>query len=119
MSFVDDMLNALSGTQGGTHPWLIQAVRGIAGDDQGAGPGIAWVLQRLEAAGYGAAVRAWTHGLKTPDVAPHDLHAALGDAQVQAMAHRANLTPDELVGKLSQHLPGIVAHLSTDGRFPG
>ena len=42
-------------------------------------------------------------------ISPQQMHAALGDAEVERMAGRAGLTGDELTAALSQHLPGIVS----------
>jgi uncharacterized protein YidB (DUF937 family) len=117
MSIVEELMNALSGMKGGTHPWLMQALHGAIGDQVHPGPGLHGVLDKLEKAGLGPVVQSWQHEGRNLPLDPKDLHRALGDAEINAMAFRAKLTPDELIGKLSQHLPGVVELLSREGKL--
>ena len=119
MGAIEDMLGALSGMEGATHPWLMQVMRGLSGNAGDGGRGLGWLLRRLRESGHGAAIDAWASSNTRAPLAPHDLHAAIGDADLGDMARRAQLSPDEFVGKLSQHLPGIVQQLSRDGVPPG
>ena len=119
MGVIEDLLNSLSGMEAGTHPWVVQAIRGVLGDVNRPGPGLDHVLARLRETGHGADVNAWAAGRTSPPLAAHDLHAALGDAEVRRMAERAGLSVDEFVGTLSQHLPGIVHALCRNGRILG
>lgn len=117
MGLIESMVEALSGGHGTTTPLLARAMQGLIGGEGSSGPGMNWLIEQLRQNGFGAQVESWLgHGSNLP-IAPHDLHAAIGDEQVATMAAHAGLTPDELVAKLSEHLPGIVDKLSPDGHL--
>ncbi len=118
MGLIDDMVLALSGGDAAGHAWLAQAMEGVVGTPDSPGPGLLALLHRLEQAGLGGAVQSWIGTGPNRPIAPEQLHAALGEAEVQRMAGRAGLTGDELVAKLSQHLPGIVNRMTPQGKFP-
>src|SRR5213592_1867235 len=47
-----------------------------------------------------------------------DLANALGADQINAIASQAGMSRDDLLKGLSQYLPGVVDHLTPDGRLP-
>lgn len=115
MGMIEDMIGAMSGGKGATQPWLAQAMRGLLGTGEHPGIGLPELLRRLQQQGCEREVRSWLgHGPLLPLPAQR-LHAALGDDLLREMASTARLTPEELVGKLSEHLPGVIARLRQDG----
>ncbi len=117
MGMIETLFEALSGGHGATTPLLARAMQGVIGDSHSAGPGVPWLLQRLEAAGYGPTVQTWLGAGPNQPLAAADLHAALGDKAVNEMATRAGLPPAEFVAKLSEHLPGVIDQLSPHGHL--
>ncbi len=112
MELVDTMVAELAhATRAARHrqSQLVEALIGTAHAPDG---GLRWLLSRLEQAGHGRAVRSWTAPGACCRISPQQMHAALGDAEVERMAGRAGLTGDELTAALSQHLPGIVSRLA-------
>ena len=112
MELVDTMVAALADAGRATRYRQAQAVEELIGPPQATGGGLQRLLQRLELAGHGYAVRTWTAPGTCCRISPQQMHAALGDAEVERMAGRAGLTGDELTAALSQHLPGIVWRLA-------
>jgi uncharacterized protein YidB (DUF937 family) len=118
MGLLDDMLGALSGTQPAQQEPLAQAIHALIGTPEAPGLGLHGLLRRLEQGGLGNVVQSWLGPGPNLPITPEQLHAALGDEEVRAMAGRVGLEPSELVAKLSEHLPGLVDRLSANGRLP-
>jgi uncharacterized protein YidB (DUF937 family) len=57
------------------------------------------------------------HGPNKP-ISPNDLANALGADQLNTLQSQSGLPRDELLNGLSQHLPGVIDHLTPDGRLP-
>jgi uncharacterized protein YidB (DUF937 family) len=51
-------------------------------------------------------------------IAPGDLASALGADQISSLMSQSGLSRDELLDGLSQHLPGVIDHLTPNGRLP-
>ena len=118
MELVDTMVAELAGAGRNARNRNAQALEAVIGPPQAPGAALQRLLQRLELAGHGHAVRSWTGPGACCRISPQQMHAALGDAEVERMAGRAGLTGDELTAALSQHLPGIVSRLARQGRPP-
>lgn len=93
-----------------------RAMQDLVGTADGSWNALADVLECLEQAGLGGAVRSWRGAGPLVRIVPAQLHAALGREAVQRMAARAGLTCDELTAELSEHLPAIVARMARDPR---
>lgn len=93
-----------------------RAMQELVGAADGPWNALAEVLERLEQAGLGGAVRSWRAAGPLVRIVPAQLHAALGREAVQRLAARAGLTCDELTAELSEHLPGIVARTARGPR---
>jgi uncharacterized protein YidB (DUF937 family) len=109
MELVDTMVAGLADATRATRYWQGQAVEELlAAASRAPDMGLPRLLHRLEVAGYGDAVRSWMGPGAGRRISPQQLHAALGDAEVQRLAGRAGLTGDELTAAMSQCLPAIV-----------
>jgi len=118
MELVDTMVAELADVGRVTRYRQAQAVEELIGPPRAQAAGLQWLLQRLDLAGHGHAVRSWTGPGACCRISPQQMHAALGDAEVERMAGRAGLTGDELTAALSQHLPGIVSRLARQATSP-
>jgi uncharacterized protein YidB (DUF937 family) len=80
--------------------------------------GLQGLFARFRAAHLADIPQSWiSDGPKLP-VTPEQLRHVLGEERVQLMAAQAGLTPQQLLGQLSQFLPGVVSRLAPHGRVP-
>jgi uncharacterized protein YidB (DUF937 family) len=82
------------------------------------GSGLQEFIQKLQAGGLADAVSSWIGTGENQQVAPEQVHQALGDEQVSAMAQQTGMDKSDLLSQLAQHLPGIVDRLSPNGQLP-
>ncbi len=80
--------------------------------------GLHGLLDQLRDGGLAEMVQSWVGTGANQPVSPAQLNAALGEQQVGQLAGAAGMAPQQLLGMLSQHLPGLVDQLSPDGELP-
>lgn len=80
--------------------------------------GLGDVLKQLQQGGQGEVANSWVGKGENKPIAPGDLANALGADQINTIASQAGLSRDELLQGLSQYLPGVIDHLTPDGRLP-
>jgi uncharacterized protein YidB (DUF937 family) len=80
--------------------------------------GLGDLLSQLQKGGQGDTANSWVGKGQNKPIAPGDLANALGADQINSIASQAGLSPDELLKGLSQYLPGVIDHLTPDGRVP-
>jgi uncharacterized protein YidB (DUF937 family) len=73
------------------------------------------LLQQLQQAGLGPQVASWLGNGQNLPVSADQLRSALGDQHLRQLATQLGLPVDQLLGELSQHLPGAVDHMSPNG----
>lgn len=73
------------------------------------------LLQQLQQAGLGPQVASWLGNGQNLPVSADQLRSALGDQHPRQLATQLGLPVDQLLGELSQHLPGAVDHMSPNG----
>ena len=120
-SVLGSAMGAMGGSQGGAGGDMLMRVLGgllnPAGGAGGAG-GLAGLVQQLQQGGLGEVVQSWVGTGQNLPVSAEQLHAALGDDQVSAMAQEAGVPQDDLMAQLSQMLPGVVDKLTPNGELP-
>ena len=80
--------------------------------------GLGDLLKQLQQSGQGEAANSWVGPGPNKPISPGDLASALGADQINSLMSQSGLSRDELLTGLSQHLPGVVDHLTPDGRRP-
>ena len=80
--------------------------------------GLGDLLGQLQKGGQGDAANSWVGKGENKAISPGDLASALGSDQIEAIASQAGLSRDDLLKGLSQYLPGVIDHLTPDGRLP-
>ncbi|MBR1124728.1 DUF937 domain-containing protein [Bradyrhizobium lablabi] len=80
--------------------------------------GLGDLLGQLQKGGQGEVADSWVGKGENKAIAPGDLANALGSDQIDAIASQAGLSRDDLLQGLSQYLPGVIDHLTPDGRLP-
>src|SRR6202048_1319794 len=80
--------------------------------------GLGDLLKQFQQNGQGDTANSWVGKGENKHIAPGDLANALGANQIDSLASQSGLSRDELLSGLSQYLPGVVDHLTPDGRLP-
>src|ERR1700733_3391188 len=109
------------GTAGGLGDGLKGGLGGLlAGGAAGSviSGGLGDLLKQFQQSGQGDAANSWVSPGPNKQISPGDLASALGADQINTLASQSGLSRDELLAGLSQHLPGVIDHLTPDGRLP-
>lgn len=80
--------------------------------------GLGDLLKQFQQNGQGDTANSWVGKGENKAIAPGDLASALGADQISSLASQTGMSSDELLKGLSQYLPGVIDHLTPDGRLP-
>src|SRR5271154_5728926 len=80
--------------------------------------GLGDLLKQLQQNGHGETANSWVSPGPNKQIAPGDLAGALGADQINGLMSQTGLSRDDLLSGLSQQLPGVIDHLTPDGRLP-
>jgi uncharacterized protein YidB (DUF937 family) len=80
--------------------------------------GLGDLLKQFQQSGHGDTANSWVSPGPNKQIAPGDLANALGADQINSLMSQSGLSRDELLNGLSQHLPGVIDHLTPNGRLP-
>jgi uncharacterized protein YidB (DUF937 family) len=87
----------------------------LSGDQTG---GLDGLVQKFQGAGLGDIVSSWIGTGENRPISPDQLGQVLGDSHVSQLAEQAGMPRDQLLGELSQHLPGLVDKMTPQGEIP-
>ena len=129
MGLFDTVLQDLvGGVEGATHGQNPSAMRGMltslfagvpGGQNSSGVGGLQGLVNRFQSAGLGSVVQSWMDpGQQNRDISPEQLHQALGNEHVQAMAAETGIPEGQLLAQLAQFLPGLVGKLAPNGQMP-
>jgi uncharacterized protein YidB (DUF937 family) len=76
------------------------------------------LLKQFEQSGQGDVAKSWVGTGTNKQISPADLEKTLGHDTVKSLADQAGLSSLDLLSGLSQHLPGMVDHMTPQGRVP-
>jgi uncharacterized protein YidB (DUF937 family) len=116
MGTLQDILNAITGRtadQASPVAGIITAL--LSGDQTG---GLNGLVQKFQAAGLGDIVSSWIGAGDNRSISPDQLQKVLGDTHVSQLAEQSGMPRDQLLGQLSQLLPGVVDKLTPGGEIP-
>ena len=112
----------LPGSDGGGLGGLLKGGLGglLAGGAAGSvlSGGLGDLLKQFQQSGHGDTANSWVSNGPNKQISQGDLASALGADQINSLASQTGLSRDELLSGLSQHLPGVVDHLTPNGRVP-
>jgi uncharacterized protein YidB (DUF937 family) len=80
--------------------------------------GLGDLLKQFQQQGQGEVADSWVGKGENKSIAPGDLGQALGIDQINALTSQTGLSRDELLSGLSRYLPGVIDHLTPEGRLP-
>ncbi|AIF48667.1 YidB family protein [Dyella japonica] len=117
MSFLNDLLGAAQGNQGGGSNLV--AIAGQLIDKAG---GVQGLVSMLQQHGLGDAVQSWVGTGANQQISGEQLGQALQNgglgSVLQEAAGKMGVDQGQLLGQLSQMLPHAVDHLTPDGQVP-
>jgi uncharacterized protein YidB (DUF937 family) len=80
--------------------------------------GLSEMIEKLQKAGYGDAVKSWIGTGENAPIGPEPIKKALGTGTVKDLANQSGLPENELLTQLSKLLPGLIDRLTPNGRMP-
>ena len=113
---VGRMLSGGGGTGQSSAPQSSGA--GTASPDGGLAGGLGGLLDKLQSAGHGEAVKSWVGPGQNQPIEPGQLRSALGQKTVSDVAQQAGISEQDLLTQLAQALPQFVDKLTPNGRIP-
>jgi uncharacterized protein YidB (DUF937 family) len=105
--------NALSG--GGAGP-IADEFMGVL--QQHGVDGVSGLVSQFEQSGLGAHVQSWIGEGQNLPVSPDQIEQALGSPAIASIAAKFGVDPEQAKQMISQHLPGIISHLTPGGQVP-
>ncbi len=116
MSLLNDIVGGLAGQSlssrqpAGANPVMQMAAQLISSSG-----GLGALLQKFSTAGLGSAANAWVAQGPNPPLSADQLVSAVGQEQVNELAHQHGMPPQQAAQGLAQILPSIVDKLTPDG----
>ena len=107
---------ALSGSQPGNKGGLMEVVMSLINSPQVGG--VQGLLEAFRQKGLGDAVSSWVGTGQNLPVSGDQIHAVLGQEQLQSIAQQAGLSPAEASNGLASLLPQLIDRLSPNGQLP-
>jgi uncharacterized protein YidB (DUF937 family) len=112
---------AAPGTGAGSLGGLGGLLGGLLGGGAAGGAlssGLGDLLKQFEQSGQGATANSWVGSGPNKAISPSDLASALGEDRVNELSSLSGMPRQDLLNGLSQQLPGVIDHLTPDGRVP-
>jgi uncharacterized protein YidB (DUF937 family) len=80
--------------------------------------GLGNLINDLQKSGQGHVAQSWVGNGPNQAISPASLESALGGDAVDALSKQTGMDRNELLSGISQYLPGLVDHLTPNGRLP-
>lgn len=115
-SIAGQVIGALGQGGNGQAGGLLEAVSGLINNPQTGG--LQGLIKSFEQNGLGNVIGSWVGTGQNLPISPEQLQSVLGNEQVQAIAQKLGLSPQEISGQLSQLLPQVVDRVTPGGTVP-
>lgn len=80
--------------------------------------GVSGLVSQFEQSGLGEHVASWIGDGQNLPVSPDQIESALGSPAIASIAAKFGVDPSQASQLISQHLPGIISHLTPGGQIP-
>lgn len=80
--------------------------------------GLGNLIKDLQNSGHGGVAQSWIGSGPNQAISPAGLESAVGSDTIDQLARQTGMDRDELLNAVSQYLPGLVDHLTPNGRLP-
>ncbi len=114
MSLLDNLESMAMGKVAGSNPEaaaVLQLIQNHPGGMNG-------LVQAFHSNGLGEVVNSWVGTGPNQSVSSDQIQQVLGSSQVQAVAQKLGVSPQEASSTLSQLLPMVMNHLTPNGAVP-
>ena len=116
MGLLDNLENAAIGqVMGSTSNPMASGLLQMIQNQPG---GLAGLLQAFQAKGLGGVASSWVGTGQNMPISGDQIHQVLGSEQVNALAAKMGVSPDQAGSAMAQLLPGIVDKLTPNGEVP-
>lgn len=113
-----DLLGGLFGGGGGRAPGGLGNILAGAGAGTVLSNGLGNLIRDLQSSGNGPAAQSWVGNGPNQEIPPGKLADALGSDTLDTLSRQTGMERDDLLNGLSQYLPGLVDHLTPQGKVP-
>jgi len=103
------------GQQPGCNPNVLSTLLNAVNSHPG---GVGGLLQAFQQQGLGGVVNSWVGTGANQAVSPEQVQSALGSEQVQGVASKLGVSPQDASSHIAQWLPAIIDHLTPNGQVP-
>jgi uncharacterized protein YidB (DUF937 family) len=80
--------------------------------------GLGNLIKDLQNSGQGRVAQSWVGNGPNQAISPASLESALGSDAIDALTRQTGMDRNQLLDGMSQYLPGLVDHLTPNGRLP-
>ena len=108
-----EIFSKLFGGNKGGEASLIQSLTGALG-----GGGLNSMLDKFNAAGLSKQVQSWVGGGPNEEISGDQVRQALGNEEIEKMAQKSGLSPEETANDLAQLIPVTVNEVTPGGVVP-
>ncbi len=118
MSLLSSVLGAVGGKgdEGGSGGGSA-AILAVLGAVLAQSGGLSGLMNKFSQAGMGDTFSKWVSTGPNPPISGNQLQEVLGSEQVQALAAKLGIDPNQASQLLAQHLPGVVDKLTPQGQI--
>jgi len=114
MGLLDNLEQMAASRAGGANPEAA-AILAMIQNHPG---GINGLVQAFHSNGLGGLVNSWISTGQNQSISPDQVQQVLGSSQVQGVAQRLGVSPEQASASLSQLLPTVIDKLSPNGQLP-
>jgi len=115
-SLAGQVLGSLSGSSASQHAGLVGAIESLVNNPETGG--LSGLVATFEQKGFGGVVASWVSTGQNLPISAEQLQSVLGNEQVQAIAQRLGISPQEVSGHLAELLPQVIDKLTPGGSVP-
>jgi len=115
-SIAGQVIGSFANSGDGRHAELINAIGGMINNPQTGG--LSGLVNMFEQQGLGHVVGSWISNGQNLPISADQLRSVLGNDQVQALAQKLGINPQEMSGHLAELLPQVIDKLTPNGQLP-
>lgn len=119
MGLFDQVLSAassMSNQQGESGNSLLGAIMQLTNNPQTGG--LSGLIKSFENGGLGEVVRSWVSNDQNLSVSAEQIQSVLGSEQIQNVASKLGIGPDQASAHLADYLPQVIDKLTPNGHIP-